>query len=339
MGLRLTNEEGYSLSVALWLASDDYDHAPVKGPYLSATGLLKPVRMIVLDQREKALAQESGDDDVVDISRYVPSRMGTAIHSGIENAWLGAYNKALRLLGHPDKVIKRVRVNPEPVDLKKYPDIIPVYMERRAYKKAGSFTIGGKFDFVGEGILEDFKSMGVYGYMQGGKDEEQILQGSIYRWLNPDIITCDYMIIQQIFTDWSKLQANIKKKSGYPQKRILPKKLNLMSLHETDNWVKERVRLIESLTHTPEANLPLCNPKELWQTKPKYKYYKNPEKTARSTANFDDPHLAYARLTKDGGVGIVKEFPGVVKRCGYCNVFDLCTQKDDYIAQGILQMP
>ena len=44
MSVRYTNEENYSLSIAGWLADDDYDHNPagVKGPYISATGLLKP---------------------------------------------------------------------------------------------------------------------------------------------------------------------------------------------------------------------------------------------------------------------------------------------------------
>ncbi len=336
--MRFTNEENYSLSVAVWLSSDDYDHNPVGGPYISATGLLKPVRMIVLDQRVQALNAASGDENVIDISRFVPSRMGTAIHSGIENAWLGNYCKALALLGTPEKVIKRVRVNPTEGELKAFPKMIPVYMERRAYKKAGAYSIGGKFDFVGDGVLEDFKSMGVYGYMQGDKDEEQILQGSIYRWLNPDIITHDHMLIQQIFTDWSKLQALIKKNSGYPQQRILTKKLKLMSLQDTDIWVKNRVRLIESLTDVSERDLPPCTQKELWQSDTKYSYYKSATQK-RATRNYTNYPEAQTHLLKDGNVGVVKEFLGKIKRCGYCNVFDLCTQKDEYIAKGILQMP
>jgi len=334
--MRLTNEENYSLSVAVWLASDSYQHAPVKGPYFSATGLLKPIRMIVLDKRVKALQMDSGDD-VMDISRNVPSRLGTAIHSGIEEAWKGNYKTALHALGYLPETINRIKVNPDPNEILK--SDIPVYMEKRAYKKVGSYTVGGMFDFVGNGILEDFKSMGVYGYMRGDKDEEHILQGSIYRWLNPEIITSNHMLIQQIFTDWSKLQASIRKKSGYPQQRILTKKLELMPLQETDKWVNERVCLIESLMDSPEQDLPPCTQKELWQDNTVYKYFKDPNKTKRATRNYDSYPEAHTHLIKDGSVGVVQEFHGKVKRCGYCNAFDLCKQKDVYIEQGILQMP
>lgn len=334
-----TNDEGYSLSVATWLASDCYDHAPVKGPYLSATDLLKPMRMIVLTQRLKALKQQSGVAESIDISRMVPSSLGTAVHSAIEYTWRKNYKAALLSMNYPKKIVDRIRINPTKEELAAEPDIIPVYMEQRAYKKAGPYTIGGKFDFIGNGTLEDFKSMGAYGYMLGDKDEDQRLQGSIYRWLNPEIVTSDHMLIQQIITDWSALEAKIKSKKGYPQKRIEAKKLTLMTLKETDNWVNNRVNQIELLKNTEESKLPLCTSKELWQSKPVFKYYKNPESTTRSTANFDDYHQAHERYLKDKSVGIVREFPAKVKRCGYCACYDICTQKDEYLDAGILQLP
>ena len=355
--MKLTNEEGYSLSIAVWLGMDDYNHSPVPGLYISATGLLKPIRMIVLDQRQKAIMKQSPDEDTMDISRNVPSRLGTAIHEAIENAWLKVnqredslsgkakdimtigHNKVLRALGHPDKVIQRLKVNPTEKQVANDPDMIAVYMEQRAYKKIGEYTIGGQFDFVGNGVLEDFKSMGVYGYMQGGKDEDQLLQGSIYRWLNPKIVTEDHMLIQQIFTDWSKLDATIKKARGYPQQRIVTKRLKLMSLEETDTWVKNRLQLINKAFETPENELPVCTKKELWQSDTSYKYYKNPASTKRSTKNFDNFPEAHQRLMKDKQVGIIKEMPGLVRRCGYCNAFDLCTQKDEYLNNGTLKMP
>lgn len=337
MALKHTNNENYSLSIAVWLADDEYDHAPVVGPYISATGLLKSLRMIVLAQRIRAVKAQSPDDDVIDISRYVSSRLGTAIHSSIEGTWTSRYKTALLRLGHPQAIVDRVKVNPEPENINE--GDITVYMEQRAYRKVSTYTIGGMFDFIGDGTLEDFKSMGVYGYMKGDKDEEQLLQGSIYRWLNPKLVTSDHMLIQQIFTDWSKLDASIKKKRGYPQKRILSKKLTLMTLKETDNWVIQRIRLIESHTDTPESELPLCTQKELWQPDSVFKYYKNPAKTGRSTANFNTYAEAHGRFLKDNQIGIIKEFPGLVKRCGYCDAFDICTQKDVYIKEGILQMP
>lgn len=112
-----------------------------------------------------------------------------------------------------------------------------------------------------------------------------------------------------------------------------------MSVKEADNWVKRRINSIELLNNTPESKLPLCSEKELWQSSTTFKYFKNPKNTKRSTANFDNYAAAHERFIKDKSVGVIKEFPGVVKRCGYCPCFDLCTQKDEYIAGGMLQMP
>ena len=85
-----------------------------------------------------------------------------------------------------------------------------------------------------------------------------------------------------------------------------------------------------------EKDLPLCNSKELWRSEPVYKYYKNPDKTTRSTKNFDNLSDANKRLAEDGGVGVVITQPGQAVACKYCSAFALCTQKDDLIAAGEL---
>ena len=325
--MRYTNKEDISLSLAVWLLYSDYDYNPAKN-YISATGLLKPIRQLLLAHRADTKSME------YDISNNIPSAMGSAIHSGIENAWLNDYAKSLKLLGHSASMVKRVIVNPKPEDLK--PDSIPVYMEQRATRKIGPYLVGGKYDFVGDGVLEDFKSQQVYGYMKGDKDNDYIMQGSIYRWLNPEIVTADYMLIQCIFTDWSRLFATIQKDKGYPQSRLITKKLQLLPLDETENFIKNKLAEIRSFRDTPEPEIPECTPEELWRSPTAYKYYKNPDKTTRSTANFTDYHLAHARLLKDGSVGVIKEIPGQVKRCAYCNGFEVCTQKDKYLADGTL---
>ena len=86
----------------------------------------------------------------------------------------------------------------------------------------------------------------------------------------------------------------------------------------------------------PESELPECTEDELWRSDPAYKYYKNPQKMSRSTKNFDNLHDANLRLAEDGGVGIVVTVPGEVKACKTCAAFNLCTQKDRYLASGEL---
>ena len=326
---RFTNNTGIPLSVAVWLCEDTYDYVDEPN-YISVTTLMKSPRQIILGMRSSGSSKETPD-----IADRMASKFGTAIHSSIESAWLNDSEKALQKLGYPLSVIQRIRINPEPEDLT--PTTIPIYMEKRAFQKIGLFTIGGKFDFVGQGILEDFKTTGVWSYMSGSNEWKYKLQGSLYRWLNPKIITNDYMNIQFIFTDWAKHEAKSKADKGYPPTRMFQHKIELTSLPETHVWVKNKVALLESLISTPEPELPLCDAVALWQEAPTFKYYKNPAKTDRSTKNFTTSAEAQIRWIEDGCVGSIVEVPGTAKGCLYCDAFNLCSQKDLLIANGTLR--
>ncbi len=328
-----TNNTGITLSLAVWLATDNYDHNP-DPMAISATTLLKAIKPIVLARQLVAQGAEK-EGDLVSL---VASRMGTAIHDSIEAAWTPLDRKKLEEtligLGFPKGVAKKVKVNPTADELES--GCIPVYMEQRAFKKVGAYTISGKYDFVAEGRLEDFKSTGTYSYMkQTGKDK-YVQQGSIYRWLNPKIITDDTMRIQYIFTDWSALGAM--KDKNYPATRILSQTFHLMSISETDAFVKNRIHLIDTLKDASQKDLPDCTSEELWMNDPVWKYYKNPSKTSRATKNFDVEHEAYARLSKDGNVGVVIKKEAEPKACKYCPVSQVCEQAAGYVNLGILKL-
>ncbi len=317
------NTSAVPLSVAVFLATDHYDHDEAT---ISATSLIKPLRQVVLSNRV------SNEDATVDLTQLVASRMGTAIHDGIERAWIHNYSSAMKALGHPQKIIDRIVINPKPEDL--VDGVIPIYLEQRAYRKVGKHTVSGKFDFVGEGRVEDFKTTTVYTAMNNTNDDKYILQGSIYRWLNPTIITQDEMAIQFIFTDWSAARA--KAEPHYPQQRIQQRILPLKTVAETEQYVKAKLTQIDYYWDKPEESIPLCTDEELWRSAPVFKYYKNPDKTARSTKNFDTKSEAMIRNAEDGGKGLVLERPGQVTACKYCNAFSVCSQKDVLIAQGDL---
>lgn len=320
-----SNVAGIPLSLGVFLASDTYDHAT--SPYtISVTTLIRPLRQILLSFRVPS------EDVQIDISSMINSRMGSAIHDSIERAWTTNYKKAMKALGYPDKIIERVKINPEYNELKE--DDIPVYLERRSSKTVGKFTITGKFDFVAEGRVEDFKSTSTFTAMNNTNDEKYILQGSLYRWLNPKIITKDEMAIQWIFTDWSKTKALSDPK--YPQQRTQQKIFPLMSIPVVESYVRRKLEQIDQHWDTPEEDLPPCTDEDLWRGEPVWKYYKNPDKTTRSTKNFDNLHDARLRLIEDGNVGVIKEVPGQVTACKYCSAFSICTQKDQLIASGDL---
>lgn len=325
------NVSAVPLSIAVFLAVDNYDHDDAT---ISATTLIKPLRQIILSKRA------NNDDSSVDLIQMIPSRIGSAIHDGIERAWVDNYASAMETLGHPQKIIDRIRINPKPEQLladKAFGnDVIPIYLEQRAQKQVGKYLVSGKFDFVGDGRVEDFKTTSTYTAMNSTNDEKYILQGSIYRWLNPEIVTQDVMAIQFIFTDWSAARARAE--SNYPQSRIQQRILHLMSIPETDRYVRNKLNQIDEYWDAPEESIPLCSDDDLWRSAPVFKYYKNPEKTTRSTKNFDTKQEAYIRLAEEGGKGLVLEKPGQVTACRYCPAFAACSQKDALIAQGDLLM-
>lgn len=320
-----TNLSSVPLSLAVFLATDNYDY---DSDTISATSLIKPVRQLILGSRV------NDTESSVDLTSMVASRMGSAIHDAIERAWIHNYGNAMQALNYPQRIIKRVLINPKPEQVKE--DSIPIYLEQRAYKQVGNYTISGKFDFVAEGRVEDFKTTSTYTAINKTNDDKYRLQGSLYRWLNPEIITKDEMAIQFIFTDWSAAKA--KTEPNYPQQRVQQRILPLHPVAEIDKFVKTKLALIEQYKDAAEENIPFCSDEDLWRSAPVFKYYKNPEKMTRSTKNFETKQEAMLRNAEDGGTGMVVERPGQVTACKYCKAFSVCTQKDILINQGDLTL-
>ena len=225
---KFTNGTSVPLSMAVFLATDNYDH---EDHTISATALLKPLRQLILASR---VPQEQ---QLVDITSLVKSRMGSAIHDAIERAWVENHQQGMLALGYPDRVATRVLVNPEPHEVTD--DVIPVYLEQRSYREIMGYTVSGKFDFVGEGRVEDFKTTSVNTWINGNKTEDYQLQGSIYRWLNPEIITQDHMAIQFLFTDWFPGRAKADPK--YPQRPVEQKLIPLLPIEETEAFIRNKL--------------------------------------------------------------------------------------------------
>lgn len=320
-----TNNYRIPLSMAIFLATDHYDYDPGT---ISATKLLKPIRQLVLTDRVPPELQST------DISDLISARMGTAIHTGIEDAWTNHYQRAMVKLGYSEEMIKKVRINPQPGTL--MPGEIPVYMEIRSRREVAGKVVSGKFDFVGNGALEDFKSTSTFSFMKASKDFDYAMQGSIYRWLNPEIITKDSMAIQFIFTDWKAYEA--RQNPNYPQRKTETKRFQLFPIEETEAFVIKKIQQFDEYKSKPDEEIPYCTDEELWRDDPVWKYYKDPTKMTRSTKNFDNEKDAYARLKADGNVGMVVHNPGQAKACLYCPAFAVCKQKDELIRSGHLEV-
>lgn len=337
MTAKYANVGEVPLALAVFLASDWYDHSddPTE---ISATTLLKPLRQIVLPSRVPP------GEGLVNLADMMKSRMGTAIHDAIEKSWTSNYETAMKALGYPNRVIDRIAVNPEPHEVTE--DVIPVYLEQRLKRKVrvpGSqreWTVTGKFDFIGEGRVQDFKSTSVFTYMKQTNADKYSQQGSIYRWLDPKKITQDEMDIHYIFTDHKA--GLVKTDPKYPPKPFHRQVYPLLSLKETETFITRKLALIEAYWDAPEDEIPECDDEELWRSEPVFKYYKDPANAntpgKRSTKNFDTRQDAVIFMSEKGGVGAIKEVPGQVTACKYCPAFAACSQKDRLIASGDLLM-
>ena len=301
MKTKITNVTGISLPLAVWLARDDYDYGK-ESNLISATTLMSPIKQIVLGRRYK------DSDKEFDVSDLIASTMGTALHDSVENAWKSK-EKAVEILTNM-----------------KYMNAEEIYdkitFEKRTVKEVDGYKISGKFDLVFDGIVADIKSTTVWTWIYGSKDDDYKLQMSIYRWLNPTLITNDFGYVEFIFTDWSAVKA--KQDKSYPQSRIASKKIKLMSIADTEAWIVQQLDKVTKSELLSDDDLPDCTDAELWMSPSVWKYYKGASR-ARATKNFDNESDANDRLAKEG-VGTVVHVKGEVKRCKYCKYTQFCNQ-------------
>ena len=325
---KYTNKYGVSLALAVFLMYDSYDHDS-RDNVISATGIIKPLRQLILMQQNPDTAKE------VDISDLVASRMGSAIHDGCQQAWEDKdnVNQALIALGASPTSIERVVVNPAEGSVKE--GQIPVYVEQRHEKVVDNYIITGKFDIVLDGTVNDYKSTSVWGYIYDSNADSYTKQGSIYRWLTPDKIHSDYININYIFTDWSATKAKQDPKA-YPQQRVLTKKYPIWSESATDEWIRNKLDMLVQHLQSPQEMIPECTKEELWASDAVFKYYKDPSKKTRSTKNFSTMDEALIKKSQDGDVGEIVEVPGEVKACRYCPVVSICTQAEGMLTDGRL---
>lgn len=315
------------LPLAVWLLQDGYksgaDVAP-PGELLSVTSLMKPTRQQIL-QRKVDMSQES-----IDVSEMVSQRMGHSLHDSIERAWTeGNWQAAMKKLHYPQSIIDRIRINP-PMDKPLDPDIIPIYLEQRGFKKFQDIILTGQLDFLIGSSYRDFKSTSTFSYTSGSRDESFMLQGSLYRFIFPELIKDDVMRIEFIFTDWASYRARSDKK--YPQARVAHKEFKLMTLKETEDWLSDKLADIRKNAKLPQDRMVRCTDKELWRSEDVFKYYSNPEtaKTGgRCTKRFDKESEAVL-MVQDKGKGVIIREAGAPKACGYCSAFTLCEQRKEY---------
>lgn len=335
MSALFTNIHNVPVSLALWLAVDEYAYAT--NPYtLSATTLLKSPRYIIGKLRERfpeefpehlrpiVLDNELADTliELPDIQSRAHSRIGTAIHGSIEKCWKNPETRilALRNLGYPEDVINKVLINPEPSEINS--DSILVYLEQDFKKQIEvdgvTFLVTGQADTIIEGKLHDTKTTGTYTWESGSNDENYKLQGSIYRWLSPETITNDTMAIDFVFKNFQQSKTFAE---NYPPAQVISKDFELLSLQETEMFIRNKIKLVIKHWNDPLETIPCCTPEQVFRQQSIFKYYKSGyQEGKRSTKNFKSFAEASAyRADKGKNQGEILEHKGTPFMCDFCN--------------------
>ena len=325
---KVTNNHMVDLPIAVWLLQNGYysgaDVAP-EGELISVTTLMKPTRRLILER------QVDQSQEVLDIADLVASRFGHGIHDSIERAWTeGDWAGAMRRLHYPQSVVDRVKINPDPSEVGE--DDIPIFLEQRRFKEIGGVVLTGQLDFSINGAYRDVKTTSTFAYTSNKKDDDYILQGSLYRLIMPEMIWQNKMRIEFIFTDWQKFRA--KSDPNYPQAKVAHKEYPLLSIKETEEWVLNKIEHIkQNAKHVKNQDkLVRCTDEELWKQPDTFKYYANPETAkagGRAQKSFEK--LADAEQHKAAkGKGVIVTVKGEVKACEYCPAFSACEQRKEY---------
>ena len=310
-----TNGTNISLPMAVMLAADGYNH---NEDVISVTQLIKPLRELILTDRISKLNVPTSDPDIISMYK---SRVGTAIHAYAETVWLNEdlRNKGLDALGIPKKTRDKIVVNPEKVKKGE----LAVYVEKTGYREILGYEIRGTADVIFFGRLGDYKKTSPLSYRDSAKNHKYALQGSIYRWIMHDLIIEDNMSIFEMYDEWTAFKTN---DPNYPPAQVVEKNIPLLSLRDTEKYIKDKINSLNKYFDAPDDEIPECTDADLWRRKPVFKYYKDPTKKARSTGNFDTYEEAYARKSADGNVGVIDEVKSKAVACRYCPAFPICQQ-------------
>ena len=350
----ITDNHNIGFPLACMLIHNDYDYDP-DDQSISATGLLKSIRRIILSQRHPELSQS------VDVSEMAAMATGNGMHAWLEYALQngGTRKRALELIGHGalhDLMDYCVSIEDAPAKIQA--GRIPLLMERRSRLKIGEWEVSGKFDLIIGNTIYDLKTTSAWTYVFAMKEynlmmqwfEEPmsledvinfvgacpklaayVLQLSIYRWLNQSLPLKSEGNILFWFTDWSKKNT---RSADYPKTRCMEMKVPLLEPGVTGAYLAHKLAALEEAKNLPDDDLPYCTSAELWQDPMKYKYFKNPG-NSRATKIYTDFTEADARYKKDGGVGIIETVHAPVKACGYCPVMHSCNQCRELQASGL----
>lgn len=300
--MNFTNKNKFSDEVIKWLLIDEYDYEP---GVLSATTLMDPIRKTILKERHR-------EEMEVDVEAFIDRRFGTAVHSSFEK------------IDYSDREI---------------------IQEKRYHADVGEYRISGKPDMLVPlnksdlYLIRDIKTASVWAAVYGDKIDDWALQLSIYKYIltQNGIKTLDYAKMIAFYKDWSRKGAEGGGK--YPKCKLQEPKIQLLSMEDTEDYIRNQLQEIAIAKELPDDDLPLCTEKELWfkpgndaymQDRGNGKYAHMREGSTRALKVYDDREMCQAAVDQD--------CLGTVVRCPqYCSVHPFCNQHKEMKEKGLIK--
>lgn len=243
--MELTNKNGIPESVFHWLsmfsahndASRAESIAEFEKKYGRTAALKISVTSLIKPTREVVLMDRHREEMSREASDIFDAIIGTAVHDSFDK------------MPMRDNEEREVRLGQEIVGV----------------------LVHGQFDNVLNGVLSDYKTMKVGGYIFGDREFEFTAQLSSYRllyFLEKGIMLNDTGKIIMLFTDWRDREFATKKYGwgdapNYPQ-RSQELLLKLWDRSQTEKWMIRRVTEYKLASMVPDDELPPCTDDERW---------------------------------------------------------------------------
>ena len=304
-GKQYTNDTNLPMEICYLIMhfSSLYDGKLISRYNVSATDLLKPVKAIVLQ-----IQHPYEDDQLTDISTLAKSAKGTMMHEALEQVLTG----------------------------------IPGYtLEKRSDRKVGNWNISGKFDIVHNGEIKDLKTTGNFtlkllaedqARMQPGMSMDEMLQTipnyakwqiqlSLYRWLNPELVTKPFGKILISLTDGAGFD-----KQPVDSEHTFP----LLPTEQIEQFIAAKLNQVDHYLDNPDQPLPRCSDTETGYRLPEYKlkyrdkngkYRAYPGGTFNNKSEFDQFCNSKMKLGD-----VIESTPAKAVLCHYCKARSVCDQ-------------
>lgn len=304
--MKFTNKHNLPGPLFRALTHDAYDN-PAK---FSATSLIKPPRMRVLEQRH----WDELEEDAID---------------RIWIMWGNIVHEILAKHGGEDEFIEQ-RLFAQPGD-GGWAYLKDDWSDIKKLVESGVVVIGSTNDRLTRSmILQDWKNTSVWSWIIGGLKNETTAQLNIYAWLyelagfRPQRLEALHL-----YRDWRPKES--KTTRGYPPKfqRIVAP---MWGHRETDDYIDHRVSLHLRAELMSDDELPPCLPEERWAKDDKWAVIKKGNKGASRVLDDVDEAMTWANENLQDKKG--KMIPhdivfrrGESTRCKqYCAVRDFCNQ-------------